>query len=90
MTKGSTPANGGYELVGLVNPGGRDTKYYFEYGETDAYGTTTPVASAGAGETEQEVRSTPISEVKEKWHIRLVALNDAGVSYGADSEVGGK
>lgn len=90
ITKGSTPVQGGYELVGVVNPRGRDTKYYFEYGASDAYGNTTPVVSAGAGDAEQEVRSAPILDVEKGWHLRLVALSDAGTSYGADSEVGGK
>jgi hypothetical protein len=91
VTKGSTPLDDeAWELVGVVNPQGRETKYYFEYGESDTYGKTTPVASAGAGEAEVEVRSEPVQEIKETWHLRLVALNDAGTSYGADSEVGGK
>jgi hypothetical protein len=89
ITKGSTPVNGGYELVGIINPRGRDTKYYFEYGESDSYGTTTPVLSAGAGETDQEVRSAPVADVQKGWHLRVVALNDAGTTFGADSEVGG-
>jgi Tol biopolymer transport system component len=37
------------ELHAHVDPGGAPTSYFFEYGATPAYGSRTPVASAGAG-----------------------------------------
>jgi hypothetical protein len=36
-------------LYGTVNPRGAATTYYFQYGPTANYGSTTPVTSAGAG-----------------------------------------
>ena len=38
-------------LNGTVNPSGSDTTYQFEYGLTTAYGSTTPMTSAGSGFT---------------------------------------
>jgi hypothetical protein len=90
ITKGSMETPAGYELVGVVNPHGQETNYYFEYGEQEGYGFRTAPASAGAEEAEREVRSEPIADIKPGWHVRVVAFNDAGTAYGADSEVGGR
>ena len=35
-------------LNGTVNPNGRSTTWYFEYGTSTSYGTKTPAKSAGA------------------------------------------
>jgi lipoprotein-anchoring transpeptidase ErfK/SrfK len=90
VTKGSLEVSGGYELVGVVNPHGQETNYYFEYGEKEAYGNRTPPASAGAEDAEREVRSEAVAGIQPGWHVRIVAFNDSGTSYGADSEVGGR
>lgn len=86
ITKGSKAVDGGYELVGVVNPQGQETQYFFEYGQSAAYGNKTPLASAGAANAEREVSSTPLPLQKD-WHLRVVAFNDAGTSYGADAMV---
>jgi hypothetical protein len=86
ITKGSKSVNGGYELVGIVNPNGQETQYYFEYGQTASYGNKTVPASAGAASAERELSSDSLPLEKD-WHLRVVAFNDAGTSYGADAVV---
>ena len=76
-----------YELHGFVNPHGRETTYYFEYGENRAYGNKTAPTTAGAGMTEQFVSSVPLSRPRPRWHFRLVALSDAGTTYGDDATI---
>jgi hypothetical protein len=85
ITKGSKPlGDNKYELVGIVNPRGLETQYYFEYGKESTYGNKTVPASAGAANAERQF-STPALELEEGWHLRVVAFNDAGTSYGADA-----
>ena len=86
-TKGSKRVNGAYELHGFINPHGRETTYYFQYGESNVYGAATPPASAGAGTTEQLVNSGPIPGLDQGWHFRLVAHSDAGTTYGDDAAI---
>jgi hypothetical protein len=55
----TTPATGvsgtAATLNGVINPGGTDTTYTFEYGTTTALGTATTVTDAGSGETAELV-----------------------------------
>jgi Putative Ig domain len=44
-------------LNGVVTPGGTDTSYTFEYGTTPAYGNSTTVADAGAGDAAELVQA---------------------------------
>ncbi len=71
-------------LTGLVDPRGRSTRWYFEYGTSTRYGSRTPTrnAGSGAGRTVTEPLSglTPGTV----YHFRLVAESDAGTSRGAD------
>ena len=75
------PASGvtetGATLNGTINPSGDDTTYWFEYGPTTAYGSSTPPASAGAGSIEQAV-SAVVSGLDPgtTQHFRLVAVNE--------------
>jgi hypothetical protein len=86
ITKGSRAVpGGGYELVGVVNTRGLATQYYFEYGPDQSYGNRTTLASAGSANVDQEVNSGLLSDVETGWHLRFVAFNDAGTSYGADA-----
>ena len=87
LTKGSEVGANGYKLVGIINPHGRDTTYWFEYGPTPDYGSRTAATTAGAGDAAITVESEEVGEVREGWHLRLAAESDAGKSYGSDAKV---
>jgi len=72
-------------LTGSVDPKGRPTSWYFEYGTSTSYGTKTPVSSAGSAAGDHNV-AAPISALATgtTYHYRLVATSDAGTSRGAD------
>jgi hypothetical protein len=74
-------------LGGQVQPGGIETKYWFEYGPTGAYGRRTEEASAGSGDAFEGV-SVQIEglEPGTLYHFRLVATNAHGTTMGDDSE----
>ena len=72
-------------LTGTVTPNGSNTSYYFQYGLTRAYGNQSAIADAGSGTHSVSVRIAisglqPITI----YHYRLVAVNAAGASIGAD------
>jgi sugar lactone lactonase YvrE len=76
-------------INGWVNPRNKETTYYFEFGETAAYGTALPAspASAGSGEAQLAVSQalqglTPGAT----YHFRLVAENGTGTTVGADQQ----
>ncbi len=75
-------------LNGTVNPNGRSTTWYFEYGTSTSYGTKTAAKSAGAGTSATPV-SAPVTGLTtgRLYHFRLVASSDAGTSRGADETV---
>jgi hypothetical protein len=73
-------------LNGTLNPNGASAWYYFEYGTTTNYGSTTESSTAGAG-----MSSVPVSadiadelELSTTYHYRLVGANSAGTNYGSD------
>jgi hypothetical protein len=72
-------------LTGSVDPSGRATTWYFEYGTSGGYGTRTPVRDAGSGSGAVPV-SAPIGGLTSgrTYHFRLVATSDAGTSRGSD------
>jgi hypothetical protein len=74
-------------LNGRVTPY-TDTHYYFEYGPTTSYGSTTSEVDIGEG-TESKAVSAMISGLwpATTYHYRLVARNSAGTSYGGDQVV---
>jgi hypothetical protein len=73
-------------LNGTVNPNGLDTEYYFEYGTTTAYGSTTSVADAGSGTSAISVMAAISGLVPETtYYFRIVATNSSVTSYGADA-----
>jgi hypothetical protein len=75
----------GVTLHGIVNPNGAETKYYFEYGTSESYGSKTAEISAGAGTSNVEVsRILTGLTAKTKYHFRLVATNASGTTDGAD------
>lgn len=82
---GSTEAT----LNGTVDPEGSATTYWFEYGETETYGTKIPFtpASAGSGTASIAVSRTPTGLKKSTtYHFRVVAENAVGLTNGADKE----
>jgi hypothetical protein len=72
-------------LEGYVNPKGQGTSYYFIYGPTASYGSSSPVSSAGSGTTSTKV-SQAIADLQAgtTYHFRLVATGPAGTNSGAD------
>jgi hypothetical protein len=72
-------------LAASVDPNGRATNSYFEYGTTTAYGSRTPARSAGSGTSARNV-SSPVTNLTpgHLYHYRVVATSDAGRSLGAD------
>ena len=87
VTKGSKRVDDDYELHGFINPQGQEATYYFQYGETTAYGRTTAPTRIGAGSTEQFVNSGRLPEPRPRWHFRLVGHSDAGTTYGDDATI---
>src|SRR4051812_25861462 len=79
-------------LSGVVNPNGIAVVYRFDYGETDQYGSSTPVTSAGNGKADVPV-DISIEDLKPEttYHFRLVAYPDpaAGPYYGIAQISGG-
>src|SRR3954471_15312410 len=65
-------------VTGAVNPQGRVTTYYFQYGKTKSYGTRTRALEAGSG-----TRRVPVAAQltglthKTTYHYRLVAINSS-------------
>ena len=75
----------GATATGSVDPGGRATRWYFEYGTSTRYGKRTPARSAGSGSGARTVTAS-LSGLQSAttYHYRLVASSDAGTSRGAD------
>ena len=75
-------------LAGTVNPQGSQSTYAFEYGTSTSYGASVPApeGSAGTGTSNTPVSLT-ISGLLAgtTYHYRLLARNEDGSSYGADT-----
>ena len=75
-------------LNGTVNPNGKATTYYFQYGTSSAYGVQTTPANAGSGSGNVGVHATITGLTPgATYHYRLVAQNAGGTSDGADQTV---
>jgi hypothetical protein len=74
----------GMTFNGRVMPGGLATTYWFEYGGTTAYGSTTPVQNLAAGNTSVNVSAIVTGLTLSSYHFRLVAQNSLGTTYGID------
>jgi phosphodiesterase/alkaline phosphatase D-like protein len=76
-------------LTGTLSPGGIDTRYYFQWGATSAYGNTTPAppgtdAGSGTSTIEAATLLTGLS-ANTLYHYRLVGENEQyGATYGQD------
>jgi hypothetical protein len=72
-------------LNGTVNPNGRATTWYFEYGTSTGYGSKTPVKDAGLGTSAVNVSASLTGlGTGRTYHYRLVAVSDAGTGTGSD------
>jgi hypothetical protein len=71
--------------VGSVDPLGRATTWYVEYGTSTTYGSRTSTMSAGSRAGSRSV-SVSLSGLTPSttYHYRLVAKSDAGTSRGSD------
>lgn len=76
----------GAVLNGSITPNGPEATYFYEYGETTAYGTKTRVLTAGSGREAKQPLSEPITGLKPEtaYHARIVAGNSLGVTQGND------
>jgi hypothetical protein len=72
-------------LAGTVDPEGKATSYYFNYGTSASYGSKTSEQSAGE-ETADKPVSIPVNALVPgtTYHFQLVAKNTAGSAFGAD------
>ena len=75
------------KLGALVNPGGIQTSYRFEYGTTTAYGSSTPFPDGSVGEgLESHAVWAAASGLASgtTYHYRVVASSELGTVYGPD------
>jgi len=69
---GSTSA----QLQGVVDPGGKQLEWFFEYGSTSAYGScSAPVALAGGASSSHVAATLAGLAASSTYHFRLVALS---------------
>jgi hypothetical protein len=73
-------------LGGTVDPNQTVTLYYFEYGRTTGYGSSTPNGTLLGGDSPVPVtRAVTGLMPNTVYHYRLVALNNAGTSRGVNA-----
>lgn len=86
--KASAVSFGSAALNGSLNPHGSGTSYYFQYGQTAAYGLQTGIQYAGSGTAGTHV-SIAVGGLQPltKYHFRLVAVNSGGLVAGADKSL---
>jgi len=72
-------------LSGTVDPRGRNTNWYFEYGTTTSYGLRTSAQSIGASFGAHPI-SVTVSNLSPSttYHFRLVASNNVGTTVDGD------
>ncbi|MFZ1153752.1 MAG: hypothetical protein WAN93_02485, partial [Solirubrobacteraceae bacterium] len=77
-------------LTGALSPDGVDTHYYFEYGSTTSYGSTSPaLPGTDAGSASESVHAeTTLSGLAANavYHYRLVGVNSLGSTFGQDAQ----
>ncbi|HUY07033.1 MAG TPA: hypothetical protein VMU99_07235 [Acidimicrobiales bacterium] len=73
------------KLNGIVNPEALSTSWYFQYGSTTAYGssTLTKQVATDSGDTIVSIGIAHLA-AKSTYHYRVVAKSSAGTSYGTD------
>lgn len=74
------------QMNATVNPNGESSGYYFQYGSTTNYGSSSSVGSAGSGTYAVSVSATLLGLTPgATYHYRIVAYNGGGTSYGSDA-----
>ncbi|MFM8654155.1 MAG: hypothetical protein ACKODZ_05405, partial [Verrucomicrobiota bacterium] len=72
-------------LQGTVNPNGSPTSFYFEYGASPSYGSTTATQDGGNGTNSVSLSAALTGLASGQiYYYRAVASNSFGVSYGTD------
>jgi hypothetical protein len=71
-------------LDGTVSSKGSETDYWFEYGKTTSYGSSTKKEEAGFSESKPVSANISSLEAGTIYHYRLVAKNRVGTTYGSD------
>jgi hypothetical protein len=72
-------------LNGSVNPNGRATTYFFDYGKDTNYGSKTAVTNAGSASSPVTVSAAIAGlQAGQTYHFRLEATSDAGTTLGND------
>ncbi len=73
-------------LTGSVVPNGHSTTYYFQYGTSTKYGSTTSKQNAGSGLSARSVSAALAGlAAGTTYHYRLVATSSSGTVTGADA-----
>jgi RHS repeat-associated protein len=70
-------------LIGNLNANGASTSYYFQYGLTASYGSTTLVYSIGTGSGNYGIAVSGLT-ANTTYHYRVVAYNTVNTTYGGD------
>lgn len=86
--KASEVGNTTATLQGSFFPNGIHTNYYFEYGETEGYGLTSPTPPGTNAEGTSEVlATTSIGGLKPNtvYYYRLVATNEFGTTHSGEA-----
>jgi hypothetical protein len=76
-------------LTGTLDPNGTDAHYYFQWGKTSSYGSTSPEPPADAGSVKEAVAAqTNLNGLAPNttYHYRLVATNSFGTTAGEDAK----
>ena len=78
-------------LTGFINPNGKETSYYFQYGLTTAYTSQTATGMiSGVGANVRVGQAITGLQAGALYHYRLVATNAAGTNVGRDRFFGAK
>jgi hypothetical protein len=74
------------QLQATINPEGKETSYFFQYGPTIAYGSKTTPVTVGSGTSNVKVGQS-VTGLTTGFHYRVVAVSSAGETLGKDKVV---